>query len=62
MFNPLKNIALNLQATGTAAIVCVYLICVAAVAIAGTGRLAEDAMRLFYAFGGALIAILSVRR
>jgi hypothetical protein len=62
MFNPFRNIALNLQATGTATIVCVYLICVTALALWGSGTLADQAMRLFMVFGGALIVVLSWRR
>ena len=63
MFNPLRNVVINLQATGLAAVLCVLFICITAIGILGAGRLAEVAMGgLLSAMGTMMAAILLTAR
>jgi hypothetical protein len=52
MFNPLRNVVVNLQATGPAAVLCVLIICITTLGILGSGPLAERAMYVLTAFAG----------
>jgi len=60
MHNPLRNLALNLQATRPATVTIVWIIGVVAVGIAGHGDLAGRALTIL-SFAGAIIlaALLS---
>lgn len=52
--NPLKNLILNLQATGPAAAVCVWFITMACVGVFGQGDNASRALG-FIGMGGAVV-------
>jgi hypothetical protein len=57
----LKNIGVNLRATGPAAVIIVYFICITVLGIFGQGILAGAAMVLLYIYG-VLIAFLFGRK
>lgn len=59
--DPFRNLTLNLRASGTAAIVCMWLICVTLIALFGTTHLAERAMTLFAVAGGVILVGITVR-
>jgi hypothetical protein len=54
----LKNIAVSLTATGTAAIVIIWLICVTVLGIFGSGCLAWFAMIILNIAGAWIVVIL----
>jgi hypothetical protein len=59
-FNPLKNVALNLQATGPAAIVCVWLICVTLLSLfASDNSNVQWAQTMLSVSGGAIMTTLA---
>jgi hypothetical protein len=60
--NPFNNIIVNLHASGPAAVVSIWLICVTVIAIFGQGPNAESAMRILAFAGGALLTSLSFGR
>ncbi|BCQ23112.1 hypothetical protein NK8_12370 [Caballeronia sp. NK8] len=51
----LKNVKLSLQASGPAAVICVWLICFTAIAIMATGENAKVALGTLGGFGGFLL-------
>ena len=55
----LKNIAINLRATGPAAVIIVWLICSTVLGIWGNGPQAKNAMLLMFFAGGGIIISLS---
>lgn len=59
MINPFQNLIINLHAVGHAAVVCVWLVCTAMVAVFGSGPIAESGMRILAIAGGALITVMS---
>jgi hypothetical protein len=59
--NFLKNIAVNLKATGPAAVMAVWVISVAALGIFGSGPLAEQAMLVLQIFGGSVLVLLALQ-
>jgi len=54
-----KNIAVNLKATGPAAVMCVWVICVTLLGIFGSGPMASSAFGLLAFFGGAVLYALA---
>jgi hypothetical protein len=56
--NPFKNLIVNLHAAGPAAVICVWLICTASIAVFGSGAIAESGMRLMFFAGGALMVVM----
>jgi hypothetical protein len=69
MLNPLRNVALTLQAAGFAAVTCVLFMCVAVVGIFGSGPAADKALSvlelavkyLVGAYVGIVAAIIILR-
>ena len=58
-----KNIAINLQATGPAAVIIVWIVCVTALGLFGDGSLAAKALTLLAFAGGAtLIGLVNKTR
>jgi hypothetical protein len=57
--NPFKNIVVNLQASGPAAVMCVLIICVTVVGIFGNGDLAKQAMTVLNIVVGLLFGSLA---
>jgi hypothetical protein len=55
----LKNIAVNLKATGPAAVMAIWVICVTLLGIFGTGEMAKSAFGLLAFFGGAVLISLA---
>ena len=53
-----KNIQLSLQATGPAAVLCVWMICFTVLALYGKGSSAFLAIGTMAAFGGLLVVSL----
>jgi hypothetical protein len=56
-----KNIALHLQATGPAAVIIVWILCITLVGIFGNGPIATMAMGLLAFAGGAVMIGLASR-
>jgi hypothetical protein len=54
----LKNIVVNLRATGPAAVLIAWLVCIAALGLYGSGSLAGMALAGLLALGTALIGAL----
>lgn len=62
-FNPLKNVVLNLQATGLAAIVCVWLVCITLVALfAPENSNTQSVLVVLTVFGGAIASSIALAR
>jgi len=57
----LKNIAVNLNATGPATVMSVWVICVTLLGIFGTGTMASTAFGLLGFFGGAVLVALATK-
>lgn len=57
----LRNIAVNLKATGPAAVMSVWIICVTLLGIFGSGPFAATAFGLLGFFGGAVLLSLANR-
>jgi len=57
----LKNLSVNLRATGPAAVMCVWVICVTVLGTLGSGPMAERAMSLLAFFGGGVLVALAWR-
>ena len=57
----LKNIALNLKATGPAAVMIVWVICVTLLGLFGAGEMAGKSFGLLAFFGGAVMISLANR-
>lgn len=55
----LKNIALNLKATGPAAVMIVWVICVTLLGLFGSGEMAGKSFGLLAFFGGAVLISLA---
>lgn len=55
----LKNIALNLKATGPAAVLIVWIICVTLLGLFGSGEMASKSFGLLAFFGGAVFFALA---
>lgn len=55
----LKNIIVNLRATGPAAVMAVLVICVTLLGIIGPGEMASRAFTLLAFFGGAVLVGLA---
>ena len=60
-FNPLRNIVVNLRATGPAAVICVWCISVAALGVFGEGSNASSALGILAAGGGMVLLALAQR-
>jgi hypothetical protein len=54
----LSNIAVNLRATGPAAVLITWIACVTLLGLFGTGPLAKTAIGILSVVGGALVAVL----
>jgi hypothetical protein len=54
-FNPLKNIAINLKASGSAAVIAVWIICVTLLGLFGQGEFAKSAMTILAVAGGMIL-------
>ena len=52
-FNPFKNIAVNIRATGPAAILICWCISVTFLGLYGQGEIADRALNMLAFFGGA---------
>jgi hypothetical protein len=59
--NPFRNLALNLQATGPAAVLCVLLLSIAAVGVFGSDKLGPQALGLLAAALGVVATGLIAR-
>ncbi|OAI44017.1 hypothetical protein AYO43_09615 [Nitrospira sp. SCGC AG-212-E16] len=57
----LKNIVVNLQATGPAAVLAIWVICVTVLGIFGSGPMASLAFGILSFFGGAVIFGLTAK-
>ena len=57
----LKNIGINLKATGPAAVMIVWIICVTALGLFGTGDMASKSFGLLAFFGGAVLVSLAIK-
>ena len=55
----LKNIAINLQAKGPAAVIIVWIFCVTALGFFGDGSLAKSALSILAAAGGMILVALA---
>jgi hypothetical protein len=55
VFNPFRNLVLNLQATGPAAVIGVLFICITTVGIFGNGALADKALTFLGICAGGLV-------
>ena len=55
----LKNIAISLQATGPAAVLIVWIICVTALGFLGDGSLAKTALSILAFAGGMILFALA---
>ena len=55
----LKNIALNLQATGPSTVIIVWIICVTMLGLFGSGDMAGRSFGLLAFFGGAVLISLA---
>ena len=61
MLNPFRNIALNLQAIGPTAALCIWFICIAAVAIFAPPESAKTGFSILSVDAAVLIFALSQR-
>ena len=61
MINPFRNLQVNLQAAGPAAVLCVLFICIASVGVFGQGELANKALTLLTIALGIVGATLALR-
>lgn len=59
--DPFKNISVNLKATGPAAVIIVWLVCITLVGLFGEGSLAESALRYLGIAGGIILTSLALR-
>jgi amino acid permease len=53
-----RNFALNIRATGPAAILVVWIIAVATLGLYGQGEIASSALKTLSTVGGALVIVL----
>jgi hypothetical protein len=61
--NPFKSIVLSLQAAGTSAVVCVWLICLTVLALfAPESATTNSVVMVLTIFGGAVISAMAFRR
>jgi hypothetical protein len=61
LINPFKNLQVNLQASGPAAVLCVLFICIASLGVFGQGAIAEKALNLLAAALGIVGTALALR-
>ncbi len=54
-----KNIAVNLKATGPAAVMAIWVVCVTLLGIFGSGEMARSAFGLLAFFGAAVLVGLA---
>ena len=54
-----RNIAVNLKATGPAAVMAIWVVCVTLLGIFGSGEMARSAFGLLAFFGGAVLVGLA---
>lgn len=60
MINPLRNVMINLKASGPAAVLCTLIICITVVAVFGAGPNSERALGLLgIVTGGTVFALAS---
>jgi hypothetical protein len=52
--NPFRNLVMNLQATGPAAVLCVWILSIAVVGVFGSDKLGAQALGLLAAALGAI--------
>ena len=57
--NPFKNIALNLRATGPAAVIAIWIISVTLLGLFGNGELAGRALTILAVAGGMVLVALA---
>ena len=57
----LKNLAINLQASGPAAVLSIWVICVTLLGLFGSGDMASRAFMLLAFFGGAVLFALAMK-
>lgn len=57
----LKNFAVNLKASGPAAVMCIWCICITALGLYGEGQQAESAMSILAFFGGMVMLSLAAK-
>lgn len=57
----LKNLVINLQATGTAAVMIVLILSILALGLWGEGELAKSALTVLTILVGALVTVLTVQ-
>jgi hypothetical protein len=61
MIDIFKNVVVNLRATGPAAVIAVWLICVTAIGLWGGGEMAGRALGILAFAGGAIMISLAAR-
>lgn len=61
-FNPFRNLVINLQAAGPAAVICVLFLCVTAMGILGNGPLAEKELNILAIAVGCLVVVFAGSR
>jgi hypothetical protein len=61
LFNPFKNITLNMKATGPAAVICVWIIAVIVLGLFGQGEFADSAMTYLGVAGGMILVSLTLK-
>jgi hypothetical protein len=61
MFNPFRNLSVNLNATGPAAVIIVWVAAVAALGLWGGGETSERALNILAFAGGVILASLASR-
>ena len=59
--DPLRNTAINLRANGPAAVMILWIICVAALGLYGTGPQASSALTILSGAGGMILLGLASR-
>jgi len=57
----LKNLTINLKATGPAAIIATWILLITAVGLFGSGELANSAMSVLAVAGGMILIALAIR-
>jgi len=61
MFDPFKNLSVNLRATGPAAVIIVWIIAVTWIAIFGQGELASRGLTILTVAGGMILFVLAAK-
>ena len=57
----LKNVAVNLKASGSAAVMCIWCICITLLGLCGETQQAKSAMSILAFFGGMVMLSLAAK-